>query len=148
MNEEDGEKMNHEGGGGARSYTAMLPTKHRIIFSWAVALNSVGNVRWYFLNFPLKFENPSRFSKSVAHPSINRCQSTSALNLPLPSVNVLTDLAVWQSHALEFAPSVGDSVGKHIGDCGMGWNFFLQLSVKYRRDICCRYHSRWLWQML
>ena len=65
MNEEDGEKINHEGGGGARSYTAMLPTEHRIIFSWAVALNSVGNVRWYFLNFPLKFENPSRFSKSV-----------------------------------------------------------------------------------
>jgi hypothetical protein len=57
MNERSREKMNR--GGGGQFYTVILPTKlpteHRIIFFWAVALNSIGNFHWYFLNFAVKF---------------------------------------------------------------------------------------------
>jgi len=57
MNERSREK--NEPWRGGRFYTAILPTdfptKREIIFSWMVTLNSVGNVRRYFLNFVLKF---------------------------------------------------------------------------------------------
>jgi len=114
---------------GVRFYTAFLLTDFsmelKIIFSWAVALNSVG----IFLNFAIKFwKSLQIFRSPSAHPSVNRCQSTCALDLPLssviPSVNVPTDLAVWQSHTLEFALFVGDFIGKRIDVCGMGCNLF------------------------
>jgi hypothetical protein len=51
------EKMNHRGGGGG-FYTIIfsteLPTDNRIIFFWVVALNSVGDIRWYLIDFRTK----------------------------------------------------------------------------------------------
>ena len=44
--------MNERGG---RFYATILPTDYKIIFFWAVELNSVGNFRRYFLKFALKF---------------------------------------------------------------------------------------------
>ena len=167
MNERSREKNEPRRGG--RFYTAILPTdfptKLEIIFSWMVALNSVGNVRRYFLNFVLKFwKSLQIFWSLLANPSVNRCQSMRALHLTLPSVTVSTDLTVWQSHTLEFALFVG----KSVGDCGINCNVFatlgkiltrrilsiwssvivenavicFQLLVKYRRDIFRRYSHR------
>ena len=75
--------------GGGRFYTAILPTEHRIIFFWVVALNSVG----IFLNFELKFWKSLQIFWSLsANPSVKRCQSMGALDLPrqlvIPSVTV------------------------------------------------------------
>jgi len=88
---------------GGRFYTAILPMKlpieYRIIFFWAVALNSVSNSRQYFLKFTLKFwKSLQIFQNPPAHPSVKRCQSTGALNLPrssvMPSVTVPTDQTI------------------------------------------------------
>jgi len=118
---------------GGRFFTVILPTelpmKSRIIFFWAVALNSVSNSRRYFLNFALKFWKSLQIFWSLsAHPSVKRCQSMGTLDLPrplvMPSVTVPTDQAVWQSPALECGPSVC----KLIVDYGRGCSFFVTIS--------------------
>jgi len=105
-----------------RFYIAVLPTEHKIIFFWAVEFNSVG----IFWNSHLKFwKSLQIFWSPPANPSVTVCQSTGALDFPYPlviqSVIVSTNQAIWQSHALECAPSVGDAADNRVGDYGHRW---------------------------
>jgi hypothetical protein len=64
----NGEKMNQ---GGGEFYTTIFPTElpmeNRIIFFWAVALNSVSNFRRYLIDFHTKIlKIPPDFSTSVS----------------------------------------------------------------------------------
>jgi hypothetical protein len=57
-----GAKMNHGGGVYTTTFPTELPTEHRIIFFWAVALHSFGNFCWYLNEVRTKnFKNLSRF---------------------------------------------------------------------------------------
>jgi hypothetical protein len=86
-------------GGGCRLYTAGLPmafsTENGIIFFWAVALNSIGNVRQYSFEIRTKIlKIPSDFSIFV-EKSIGNCAS---------------------EHAhIRFAMFVGKSIGNYAG---------------------------------
>jgi len=52
--------MNHGGGVYTTIFPMELPTENRIIFFWAVALNSVSNFHRYLIDFRTKnFKNPS-----------------------------------------------------------------------------------------
>jgi len=42
---------------------------------------------------------------------------------------------------LEFVSSVGEFVGKHVGDCGMGYNFFATLGKILTGHIAMVYPS-------
>jgi len=63
------EKMNHGGGVYTVIFSTELPTENRIIFFWAVALNSIGNFSRYLIDFRTKISKiPPDFLTSVSKP--------------------------------------------------------------------------------
>jgi hypothetical protein len=84
-----GAKMNHGGGG---FYSSIFPTENIIIIFWAVALNSVSNIRRYLIETRAKISKiPLYFLKSIGK-SVGNC-------------------APEHAH-IGFAASVGKSVSK------------------------------------
>jgi len=84
-----GAKMNHGGGG---FYSSIFPTENIIIIFWAVALNSISNIRRYLIETRAKISKiPLYFLKSIGK-SVGNC-------------------APEHAH-IGFAASVGKSVGK------------------------------------
>jgi len=97
-----------------------------------VALNSVGNVCRYLIDFRTKIlKIPPDFSKPVGK-SVGNCVSDHACIGFSASVGDSVVKHADRPGSLtaarqECAPSVSDVVGKSVGDCGRGCNFFATL---------------------
>jgi len=104
---------------GCRFYIIGLPTEHRIIFFWAVALNFIG----ILLKFALKFwKSLQIFLRPLANPSVTVCQST----------------------RVGFAVSVGKSFDKCVDRPSSLTVMRVGMCAIYR--WMCWYICRWMWQ--
>ena len=110
------------------NFSAGISDGNRIIFFWAVALNSVSNFCRYLIDFRTKIlKIPLDFlmsvGKSVGNCMLEHAHISFAASFEKVVGNCADRKAMWQSCVLECAPSINES----IGDYGRGRNFFATL---------------------